>query len=432
MDNNIKKVVALTLFVLCLVGSLIIAPQLYENVQAGTYHITQSPFTGVVTARLQPGPYAQFFADVNIFPVSETFYFTKDPEGGPGDYSIHVQFNDGSLCQISGTCRIDLPRTEDECVKLMTKFGYRNIDQIEDKLILPVIRRAMVLSANQMSAKESYSERRANFIADAWDQIENGIYVTKDQITKEADPVSGQMVTKISKVPVIDSKGVKVREHNPLKGTGITISNFEIKQFMYEQKVQAQIATQQQALMEVQTAKANALKAEQDALTAEAKGKADVMKSKYEKEQEKIKATVDAEKEQAVAVIKAEQLVKVAEKDKEQALIAANKLKEVAVVELEAAKLEKQRTIALAEGQAESKRMILAADNALQYRGELWIKGQEVWANAFKERRVPNVIMGSKDGSGSDNDIGTFMNLINIKAAKDLAIDLNMNPPTHK
>lgn len=429
---NPKAIISLSLFAICLLGAIIITPQLYENVHAGTYHITQSPFTGQVTARLAPGPYFQCFADVSIFPVSETFYFTKDPEGGGGDYSIHVQFNDGSLCQISGTCRIDMPRTEQECIALITKFGYRTELQVEEKLVLPVIRRAMMLSANQMSAKESYSEKRTNFITDTLDQIDNGIYVTKDVTTKEADPVSGQMVTRIQKVPVLDTNGVKIREQNPLKGTGITITNFEVKQFVYEDKVKSQIATQQQALMEVQTAKANALKAEQDALTAEAKGKADVMKSKYEKEQEKVKATVDADKEQEVAVIKATQLVMVAEKDKQQALIAAAKQKEVAAVELEAAKLEKQTQIAKGEGESERRRLILASDGALAQKLETLVAINKEWAAAFKERKVPSVIMGGKSGSGTDSDVQTFMDMLTVKAAKDLAIDMKIEAPVKK
>lgn len=427
-----KSIVALAVFVLCLLGALLITPQLYENVHAGTYHIAQSPLSGKVTCYLQTGPYFQCFADVAIFPVSETFYFTQDKEGGEGDYSIHVQFNDGSLCQISGTCRVDMPRTEKECIELVTKFGYRTEKQVDEKLILPVIRRAMILSANQMSAKESYSEKRMNFIADTLDQIDNGIYITKDVVTKEVDPVSGQMVTKIQKVPMLDNNGCKIREQNPLKGTGISISNFEVKQFVYEEKVRAQIATQQQALMEVQTSKANALKAEQDALTTEAKGKADVMRAKYEREQEKVKATVDAEREQAVAVIKAEQLVKVAEKDKEQALISAGKLKDVATINLEAAKLEKQQTIALAEGNAEAKRLILASDGALAQKLETIVLINKSWSEAFKERKVPSVIMGGKDGANTDGDTQTFMSLLNIKAAKDLVLDMSISKPTNK
>jgi len=102
------------------------------------------------------------------------------------------------------------------------------------------------------------------------------------------------------------------------------------------------------------------------------------------------------------------------------------------LIDLEAAKLSKQQTIALAEGQAEAKKMILAADGALQLKADTYVKTQEVWANAFKERKVPSVVMGAREGSGSDNDVNTFMNMLNIKAAKDLALDLSINTPSHK
>ena len=48
--------------------------------------------------------------------------------------------------------------------------------------------------------------------------------------------------------------------------------------------------------MAIITAKANAERARQDAITAEEQGKAAVMKAKYEKEVEKERAIVDAKK----------------------------------------------------------------------------------------------------------------------------------------
>jgi hypothetical protein len=75
------------------------------------------------------------------------------------------------------------------------------MDQIEDRLILPTLRRALMLTANQMTAKESYAEKRAQFISDAWDQVLNGVYIVKDVTEKVIDPVSGREVTRTSKVP---------------------------------------------------------------------------------------------------------------------------------------------------------------------------------------------------------------------------------------
>lgn len=425
-----KGIMFLIAVALALAIAAICSTSVFETVQGGTYHIKQAAISGELTAKMKPGMYGQWFGDVSIWPVAETFYFTSDQEGGHGDASVEVRFNDGSSCKISGTCRVELPKTETDAIALVKDYGFRNHDQLEEKLILPVIRKSFILTANLMSAKESITDKRAEFLQYSWDQIEHGPYITRDVAIKEIDPVSGQPVTHFRKELVRDENGKPLRDKNPLEGVGIRLSNFEIKNFIYEDRVQKQIATQQEALMAVQTARANAQKAEQDALTIKAQGEAEVMKAKYEEEQKKIRATVEAEKEKAVAVITAQKFVEVSEKEKEQALIVAQKQKEVATIDLEAAKLEKQRQIELGTGEAERKRLVLLADGALAQKLEAWVKSQEVWANAFSTRKVPSVVMAGKDGAGTDGDAQMFMQLLGVKAAKDLAVDLEMRSGT--
>jgi hypothetical protein len=368
---------------------------------------------------------------VYLFPVSETFYFTNDTEGGHGDWSIKVQFNDGATARISGTCRIGLPVTKDEALALVTKWGFRTWVEIEDKLLLPIVRRSLMMTANLMSSKESYSDKRVEFFSATWDQIENGIYVTKDITEKVTDPISGQIITKIGKTPLIDEKGQKVREHNPLKGTGLTLSNFEIKDFIYEDVVQKQISSQQAAVMEVQTARANALKADQAAYTAEAEGKAKVMTAKYEMEQEKVRATVGADKEREVATINAQKLVDVANKNKEQALVQASQEKEVAAIGLEKAKLEKQTQIELGQGESERKRLVLEADGALAQKLDTLAKIHSSWADAFSKRQVPSIMYGGVEG-GTDTNANTFMSILQTKLLKDLSLDADIKGQNDK
>ena len=424
MEPMPKSLVVGIMLAVCLLIALALSPKFVETVDKGTYAIKQSAFTGELTAHMKPGPFFQGWGDVTVWPVAETFYFTNDTEGGHGDASVEVRFNDGSVCKISGTCRVDMPRSDSDALKIITEHGYRTHEQVEDKLITPVVRRALIMTANLMSAKDSYSDRRADFFKFAWDQIENGVYVTKDESTTEMDPILGTQVTKVRKTILVGKDGQTLREKNPLADTGIHLSNFEIKNFVYEQRVQTQIATQQEALMAVQTARANAQKAEQDALTIKAQGEAEVMKAKYEEEQKKIRAEVQAQQEQAVAVITAQKLVDVASKEKEQALVVANRDKEVATISLESARLEKQRQIELGTGEAERKRLVLAADGALAQKLEAWQQANTVWADAFANRKVPGVVMGQ--GAGGDGDASTFMEILGAKAARDLALDLSV------
>lgn len=428
----------IVLGVLTIAAILIIvsmANNLVETVEKGTYHIKQAAITGELTAKMKPGMYGQFWGDITIWPIAETFYFTADSEEGESrNQSISVRFNDGSKANISGTCRVNMPRSEQEAISLISDFGYQNYVAVQSKLILPTIRKALIVTANLMSAKESYSERRADYYSMAWDQIENGVYKTKDETKKEMDPVSGKEVTRTYKVILTDDKGNIMREKNPLDGTGITLANFEVKHFMYEDRVQMQIREQQEAYMAVQTALAKAKEAEQQALTVEAQGKAAVMKAKYIEEQEKVKAEVRAEKDKLIATIEAQKKVDVAEKNKEEALVQANKNKEVAAIELEAARLEKQRQIELGTGESERKRLVLAADGALEQKLEAWVASQKVWADAYATRKVPTMVVQGGDGTGTtpgaDQDAAIFMKMMGLKAMKDLAVDMEIKSGT--
>lgn len=426
---KMQKGIGLLVFVVIVIlFCLAIGPLIIETVEAGKYQICQNIITGNLAPQMKPGPYLRLFGHVSEYPVADTFYFTKDEEGGKGDWSIHVQFMDGSTCDISGTCRVEYPKTEKEALALLSDHGFRNADDVEERLILPVVRRSLMMSANFITAKESYSDKRAEFISEAWDQIDNGVYVTREQEIKENDIITGQPVTRIRKVKVIDpTTGKVMREKNPLEGLGLSLKNFEIKKFEYSEAVTNQIKAQQEALMGVQTAKANAQKSEQEAISAEAMGKANVMKSKYEKEQEKIKAVVEAEqqkevaetlaaKEKAVALIEATKKLEVADKDRQ-----------TAEIHLKIADLEKQAKVLEAEGESTYKQKVFMADGGLLPKLEALTQINKVWSEAYAQRKVPSVEMsGNSSGSGTDTNTLAFMNVLAIKAMKDLALDMNI------
>jgi hypothetical protein len=206
-------------------------------------------------------------------------------------------------------------------------------------------------------------------------------------------------------------------QSNIFEGTGITLSNFEIKQYIYEKTVQDQISEQQKATMAVTTAMALAKKADQDRLRNEAEGKAAVTKAQYEKEQEKIKAVTDALKEKEV-------LETAAARDKNVAITKAEQEKAVASLAKDAAEMTKQQQILLGEGEAKRKQLVMEADGALEKKLEAWVSSQTVWADAFAKRQVPSVVMGEK--GGQDSAASDFMSLLTAKTAKDLSLDMSM------
>jgi len=321
-----------------------------------------------------------------------------------------------------------MPETEQEAIDLIVKHGYMSFEDLEKKLILPVIRNSLRLTANLMSARESYSEKRSDFIFQCWDQIQNGLYETSEEVRKVPDPVSGEMVTKTFKIVKRDKDGHPMYQQNPLAGL-VTLKNFEVKVFVYSPKVKMQIEKQQEAYMAVATAKANAQKAEQEALKIEAEGKAKVMTAKYEEEQKKVRSVVEAMKEKEVAETQAAKEVAVEKLQKEKALVAANKLKEVAEINKLAAVFDKEREILLGQGEAERKRLIFTADNYGKEKLQVIERIHAKYAEAFAQRRVPSVVMGSNGeggNGGTDDDMNKIRKLVELNLMKDLGLDLKV------
>lgn len=412
-----KQIATLVFLLFILLVLIFSAGSMFETVPAGYYQIKQAAVSGKLTAKMTPGLWWQNFGDIYQFPTSETFFFTKDnKEGKPVDESIKVTFADGSECDISGTARIIMPTTEEEALNLTVKLGFRDYHSIEKKLILPTIRRALVITATMMTAQESYNVKRIDFLKWASSQIEHGIAVTREIEKEVKDPVTGELVVKKFKEIVTDDKGQIVYESNPLAGTGIKLQNFEVKDFAYSDAVKKQIAEQQSAIMGVATAKANAQKAEQAKITAEAEGKAKVTTAQYEKEQEKIKAVVDAEKDKAVAVLNGQ------------------KLKEVADLQKQAAEFTKQEQILLGQGEAERKKLVMEADGALEKKIDAAKYMADVWAKAYASRQVPSYYVdggsGSGSGSQSDGQSAQFMSMLNTQIAKNLGLDLSIKHNT--
>jgi len=192
-----------------------------------------------------------------------------------------------------------------------------------------------------------------------------------------------------------------MRKPNPLREYQITASQFFIdKDLDYEEGVLAQIKNQRDARMKTITAKAEAEKAQQDVITAEARGKADVMKAKYEREVQK-----------------------------EKAVVAATESLRVAELDRQTAEQEKLANILRGQGEAERKRLVIEADGALAQKLEAIVAIQKDWAQAYSNRRVPNTVFAgsSSDATGGlDQSSQAFMQLLTLKAAQDLQLDMSV------
>ena len=192
---------SIALLIILIGLGVVFSNQILETNRRGQYQIKQAAITGAMSVRLEPGMYGQWFGDIDTWNKAETFYFTSDYDGEGDvqeDRSIEVRFNDGSIARISGTARITLPSTEDEAIGLIVNHGYRSYADVEQKLILPTVRNALRSTANLMSARESYSEKRLDFINWARDQIQNGLYSTEETTRRVTDVMSGEQLGKLT------------------------------------------------------------------------------------------------------------------------------------------------------------------------------------------------------------------------------------------
>ena len=114
------------------------------------------------------------------------------------------------------------------------------------------------------------------------------------------------------------------------------------------------------------------------------------------------------------------------EKINAQLVAEAEGRKRAAELDKQAADFTRQKDILLGQGEAERKRLIMSADGALNPKLDAWLRAQQVWADAFAKRNVPQTVMGNTGGSSSDSGAVQFMDIITAKAARDLSLDLSV------
>ncbi len=318
----------------------------------------------------------------------------KDEIGTEYDKSLPVKFNDGGHAWISGSIRIDLPLNENKMKKVHST--YRNQESIEEQLVNTNISKSIFMTGPLMSSKESYAEKRNDLIFYIEDQSSRGVYKTKTISVKELDDLTNTEKI-VNKVEIVTVKGSPYRqEKSSIEEFGIRLYSISINDIRYSKDVEAQIQTQQRSIMSLQTAIANAKRAEQDAITTAKQGEANAAKAKWEQEVIKSKLVTQAE--------------------------AAKSVAELAV---QTANLNKQKDILEGEGIAAKKRLIMQADGALTQKLATYEKTMKYWSDAFGNYGgclVPTYV----SGGGSTGNAGfNFMELMSAKAAKDLGLNLN-------
>lgn len=370
-----------------------------HNVPADSICVIQSPVTGNLAWYTTPGLKWQGGGKVTTYKKSFQYWFSKlADQGTKADESVETRFNDGGHAKISGSVRIDLPLDPEKLTALHTRYGSQ--EAIEQELVRPAFERAIYMSGPLMSSAESYSEKRNQLVNDIADQASRGVYRTTTRTTKTKDPITGSEKT-ISVVDlVMDPKapgGIERAEVSPIEEFGLKAYNLSINAITYDEAVDKQIQAQQAAIMEVQTAMAEAKKAEQRALTVEQEGRATAAKAKWEQEAKRATAVTEAEQR-----------------------------KDVARLEREAAEYYKAKQILRAEGDADYRKKVMEADGALTQKLATYEKVMDAFAKEFgRQKWVPEIMMGADSGQGGDQ-VSKMISLLTTKAAQDLGLNLKI------
>lgn len=397
--NKFKKYSVIGLIAFGLFFLFALSGSLVETVDADEIAVIQAPISGELKPYISPGLKFQGFGTVTKYKKESQYWFSAlEDQGGKEDRSIRIRFNDGGHARMSGSVRWRMPMDEDNIEKVHMTYGSQKA--VEQQLVRTVIEKAVYMTGPLMSSKESYAERRNDLISFIDDQASIGVYNTTTKEVKGTDPLSGKEKTFTVVEINTDSSGVFQRQEvSPLKDSGVSIYNLSLNTIKYNEVIEKQIAQQQNATMQVQTAIAKAKEAEQDAIRAEKEGQAKAARAKWE--QEVIKAQVVTEGEQQ---------------------------KEVAKLSMEAAEYYKQEQILKGEGDAARKKLVMSADGALDKKLEAWVQVNQRYAEAIQNYQgnwVPTTVMGSNSGK-STGGAQDFIDLMMMKTAKDLSLDISV------
>ena len=400
-----------------LAAVLLIVQQCIGINDAGERTVVQYP-TGTLYVKFTPGVYFKGFGSTKVYWDVYTYDFDKEGSAGKNNENslvangIAVRYQDGGTGTVFGKARFALPNDDETMIRLHKDF--RDRYAIAQKLIRTVTEESMNLTAGLMTSEEAYAEKRGIFTQWAEEQVAAGKFFTelKAVVEKVEDATEHQT----RNIPVIKfgPDGLPIQHTSDFKKYGIKVNGFQLTDWNFEQKTLEQISRKREATMGIITAKADAERARQEALTAEEQGKKNVMVARYTKEQEKIQAVVNAEKEKEVAVTKATQAVLVAEQGKLEA-----EQKRLAAIAY------KQEQILRGEGDGEYKRLVMSADGALAAKLDAWKTVHIRYAEAIeKQKWVPEIQFGSGQANGSAaNDL---IDMLKAQTAKELSLDLKV------
>lgn len=404
---TIGRTLKWTAFSIGAIMFLILMTTLFKKNDAGYYQVRQNHITGSLIVRWTPGIYFNGLCKVTTYQIETSYTFSDDPkEKNVIGKAIPVRFNDGGIGRISGDFRFQLPSNEQNMIRIHEIFGSPN--EMMEELYIPAVKKCVFTTSQLMSSEESYTNK-SQFPQRTRDQLLLGVYQTEEYSEKIVDTVRGTTEVKKRVRIRTDSVGNPLRQEPVLKTYGINITQAAIREPRYDQNILTLIAKKREFEVNITVAQANAEEAHQQMFTAIEEGKRAVTEAEYEALQKKEKA------------------VEASKKDRTVALTHASKRLEVAKQTFRAETSRADGLIAQAKGEAERRRKVKQADNALVARAEAYKDILGYYAEAYTKIGWSPRIATTAAALGENGLPPGYIALMRISelVRRDLGLDLS-------
>ena len=346
---------------------------------------------------------------------------------------LNIMFLDQVDADAMAAVRFRLPT--DRATFLTMAHEYRTPENLLRVALIPAFQETLQATASLMSAEDYYSGGRTEFINEFENQMQAGVYIVKrmevanesvKRQTSEADasdPLNQdefgdqQKTVFVVEKLVNEDTGLTLRKEQKFTLYGITVHEARVTNMQPNAKFVARMEQKQEASAMRAIAREQKIQEEEQRLLAIARGDREVAERQAAMKVEQVEATTKAETRKKETLIEAE-------RRRQEALIQ----EETSKILLSKARIDAEAVTVAADAEAYRKAKILSADNALAQKLEAEIEIQQIWAEAFAKRSVPQNVFGSGGETpvGSDMEVKNFMQLMTLDAAKRLNYDRSL------
>lgn len=386
------------------------------------------------------GWYFSGWGNSTAWPYFITVAHTLDAEadGSAVNGPYNVRMSDNWTGDVTETTRFGIPQDSEQFLKMARDF--RSPERLISTTLKPSVTTAIDTVANMFTMEQYYSgQMRDQFKTEFKDTLIKGqpkVQLVQKEVSNPdpaqaaaSDTANAQDTSDVGDMTVIitvaekvlDANGKEIRTIPEYLQYGIQVSSAILEKIDADPAFEEQQKKRKDAVSRRVIAKEQRLEQEEQRLLEIASGDTEIAKRQAQAKTEQIQLTTEAETQKKLAVTKAEQM-------RDEARVA----KETAAINLEKARIDAESVTVAADAEAYAKEAILTADGALAQKLAAWTEAQRVWADAAARINVPATVIGGGNegqaGTGSALDtVGTFMQMMMVKTAQDLAVDPTIN-----